>query len=730
MNQLIKIGATVFLIAVVTQINAQTTTSRFSTNLMHWMNSGSNRQQVVKFKMNNTSYLSTLIKVNNKVDEKQIEQLGAIVGTKAGDIWTVRVPEDRMIAFTRIAGIDFIELDRVVHALMDSARYFTGIDSAHLGIGVPLLGGKGVVVGILDRGFDYTHPAFYDTSYSRLRIQRVWNQRSAGTPPAGFSYGEELTDTTTILQKRFSTTTNDHGTSVGSVAAGSGYGSANNRQFRGVAYDCDIVLVESNADTTEFAVFTYGTMIDGFNYIFNYAESVGKPAVINVSLGGSDGPHDGTSLFGRACDNMVGPGKIIVFAAGNDGNIPIHLQKTFTLSDTSISTIINLVSDWDDLELWGDTGKSYCIEIGLFSNGVKGAKTGTICIDNMFRYVPLIGTDLDTTYVSIGSEINVLNNKPHISMRLKHNSKDSIYLTVKGTEGTAHLWIYGEFKGNGTWATEGDSHFSVGEYACSKSCIAVGAYSTRTSWKNLQNQVIPVPVEVTRARGDIATFSSLGPTMDGRMKPEITAPGSMIGCATNSFSPTYRPGSGGLYYFCTVTKYTSPRNNRNYYYSMTQGTSVAAPVVAGAVALLLQINPTLTVDRIRQILTATAIRDSFTTQNPDPDMWGAGKLNVYGAVKATILSAGTTTAPKSDVDVTVYPNPNNGQFMITYKAEQAGFYLVEISNTAGQTLHQQSWELKNGVNTLSVDLQKYGKGIYFLTVTGRGGQVVKRIAIN
>ncbi|HLP34346.1 MAG TPA: T9SS type A sorting domain-containing protein, partial [Bacteroidia bacterium] len=116
--------------------------------------------------------------------------------------------------------------------------------------------------------------------------------------------------------------------------------------------------------------------------------------------------------------------------------------------------------------------------------------------------------------------------------------------------------------------------------------------------------------------------------------------------------------------------------------------------------------------------------------NPDPKVWGAGKLNVYGAVKATILSAGTTPAPKSDVDVTVYPNPNNGQFMITYKAEQSGFYLVEISNTAGQMLHQQSWELKNGVNTLPVNLQNSGKGMFIVTITGRGGQVVKRIVIN
>lgn len=707
---------------------AQTDNSRLSTSLLHWMYATPHNQQVVKFKINNHFYLSALIKVNPAINEEQLKQLGIHIGTKAGDIWTVRVPEENMLSFTRVSGIDFIELDKQVQPLMDSVRYFTGIDSVHRGIDMPLLSGKDVVVGILDRGFDYTHPAFYDTSYSKLRIKRVWDQRITGTPPVGLSYGNEYKDTNSILQRRFSTTTNDHGTSVGSIAVGSGYGSLNNNQFRGVAYDCDIVLVESNADTTEFGAFTYATIIDGFNYIFTYAQSVGKAAVINMSLGGSDGPHDGTSLFSRACSNLIGPGKIIVFAAGNDGIEQIHLEKTFTATDTTISTIVNLTSNWDDLELWGDTGKSYCVEIGLFSNGIKGAGTQTICIDNIYRNFVLVGTDQDTSFVSIGSEVNALNNKPHIAMRIDHRTKDSIYLTVKGTTGTAHLWIYGEFKGNGTWATDGDSRYSVGEYACSPSCIAVGAYSTRTSWKSLQNQVITLPTDIVKNRGDLALFSSHGPTVDGRMKPEITAPGSMIGSASNSFSPSYR--TGGQLYYCSVTKYTSLKSNRTYYYSMTQGTSVAAPVVTGAVALLLQVNPTLTVERVREIICNTALKDTFTTQNPDPNLWGAGKLNVYAAIKSAILSAGTIPVPESELEINMYPNPNKGRFMLTYHTEQSGYFLIEISSIDGQVTYRQAWELKKGENALPIDFTNAGKGIYFLTVTGQGGQVVKRVVIN
>lgn len=669
--------------------------------------------------------MSALIKVNPTIDENQLQQLGAIVGTKAGDIWTVRIPETQMMAFTQIAGIDFIDLDSKIHPLMDSVRYVSGIDSVHRGFDMPMLSGKGVVVGILDGDFDYTHPTFYDTSYSTLRLKRVWDQRISGVPPAGYSYGAELKDTLSMLQKQSSNTTGDHGMTVSSIAAGSGYGSGNNRQFRGIAYDSDIVLVEFNADTNEFGFFTYATMIDGLAYIFNYAESVGKPAVINVSIGSQGGPHDGTSLFCRACDNLAGQGKIIVFAAGNEGLLRQHLQKSFTGSDTILSTIVP-TEEGDDVDLWGDAGKSYCVEVGLFSNGIKGAKTQTICIDNIYRVIPLIGKDNDTCLVSIVSEINALNNKPHISIRLKQKSNDSIYVTAKATEGTVHLWRGWDFIGNGSWASEGDARYSVGEFACTKSSITVGAYSSRTTVKNIQNQTWTIQTSQVKTRGDIALFSSIGPTMDGRMKPDITAPGSLIGSATNSFSPQFKPG--GSIYFATVTRYFSPRTNRNYYYAMTQGTSVAAPVVTGAVALMLQVNPDLTVDDIRNILIATAIKDSFTTPNPNPAIWGAGKLNVYGAVKSTISSYGKVPVPKEG-EIRVYPNPSNDVFSMVFESESPGYFMVEISNVLGQTIKSEPWQLKKGVNQLSISLSGNEKGTYFISFTGQGGQMVKKVIL-
>ncbi|MBL0323328.1 MAG: S8 family serine peptidase [Ignavibacteria bacterium] len=128
---------------------------------------------------------------------------------------------------------------------MDSARFYANVDSVSRGIGLNLpYTGKGVVVGISDNGFDYTHPAFYDTTYSYSRIKRVWNQGISGTPPAGYTYGAEFADTTSILNQAYDDTLQgSHGIMVASIAAGSGLGSPNGRLHRGVAYEADLVMV-------------------------------------------------------------------------------------------------------------------------------------------------------------------------------------------------------------------------------------------------------------------------------------------------------------------------------------------------------------------------------------------------------------------------------------------------------------------------------------------------------
>ena len=715
------------------QLRAQTDNSRFAPNVMHFLNQESNimNKEVVMFKLNNTNYLSMLIKVNKNINENKILELGAFIGTKAGNIWTVNLPPENFISFSQMKGIDYIELDHVVKPLMDSARYVTGVDSLHKGFNIPLpLSGKNVIVGVVDAGFDYTHPAYYDTTYTNLRIKRVWDQSVSGTPPLGFNYGSELTDTGSIVLKKYSSADDDHGTSTSTIAGGSGIGSNNNRLYRGVAYDCDLVLVSKGFDYPEIRGMSINRLIDAFNYIFTYSQSVGKPAVINVSLGGWTGPHDGTSLFAQACNNLSGPGKILVFAAGNNGLSKIHLQKTFTNADSIVSTILTMPFKENYFEIWGEVGKTFCIEIGLFTKGVLGSKTQRFCIDKKVHSLFLIGADKDTSFITLTSNINVLNNKPVLTAEIKHKTKDSLYLSVIGKDGTIHVWDeeWGDFIGNGSWAVDGDSRYTISEMACAKSIITVSAFTSKMTYKNLQNQNLTVESKYAKNKGELALFSGIGPTVDGRMKPDIAAPGCMIVSATNSYSPAFRPG--GSYYFLSVAKFTSPHTKRIYYYSANQGSSVAAPMVTGIVALMLQTNPNLEPERIKAILTQTAIKDKFTTQTPDQTRWGAGKINAYGAIKETIRWAGTVTIPKSETAINIYPNPSQGKFTLNYESYQNGYFFLEVSNLLGEIIKTESWQLSKGKNQLELNLEEIKKGLYFIRITGQGGQIEKKVMLN
>jgi len=738
----------VILILFALQIRAQIDNSNLSTNLIQLLNqkamvSKTEPSNRVMHKATGSPILNLLIKVNKDFDESSLVKLGAVVGTKAGNIWTVRMPNENLKAITELNGIDYMELAQKVAIQMDSARYFTHVDSAIKGIGLPMpLSGKGVVVGIIDGGFDFTNPAFYDTSYSKLRISKAWVQEIPGTPPSGYNYGAEFKDTTSLLQKKFDfANSGSHGSECAGIAAGSGIGSKNARAGRGIAFESELVMVSVPLTYQDWREVNMATIIDGINYIFSYAQSIGKPAVINISLGSILGARDGRSLFAQACDNLVGPGKIIVLSAGNNSGSKNHIGKTFTTSDTALNTLVpiekyNNGDRRNYIDAWGDSLKTFCIQFGMYKNGIVKNKSTVYCMDNSTKNFFIIGSDNDTCYITLTTKAQEYNKKPHATIDILSKSKDTLCVTAFSKSGTIHMWqeyfdeswvtIWGDFLGNNSWATEGDDNYTIGEMACTKSVITVGATVSRVFWKNLKNQTYLS--QGNNRQGMLANYSSKGPTLDNRVKPDITAPGGMIYSSANSFDTEATPtGSNAP---LMVSKYTSPKNGRTYYYSTGQGTSFASPMVAGTVALMLQVSPNLEPERIKIILQQTAIKDKFTTLTPDPAKWGAGKINAYAAIKETIRWAGTTAIPKNEKAINVYPNPSQGKFTLSFESLNSGYFFVEVTNTLGEVIKTESWQLSKGMNELQMNLDESKKGLYFICITGQGGHIVKKVFLN
>ncbi len=443
-------------------------------------------------------YISALLQVKSSFADDPLIKLGVRIGTKAGNIWTAQIPVDMVVMVSQVPGLSYLQLDEPMHPTLDTARIYTRVDSVQGGAGLsrPFYG-KGVVVGIIDAGFDYGSPSLWDTGGSYYRVKRIWAQKAAsGTPPTGYIYGAEYKDSASMLTAATDQPAQSHGAHVAGIAAGSGYGSGSgsNTRFRGMAPLSDIVLVGIQPEQEQWLNTGGSDVIDGAKYIYDYAASVNKPAVINLSWGVSSGSHDGTSLWCQAMDQLCGKGKIFATSAANNGDTRLHIQKTFAGADSTLNTFVTdqaaVRATWVDI--WGEATRPFTVKVSLYNGGFL-ANTGTVIMDGQVHKYNLIGTNGDTCFLTLVSNPSEINGKPHALLQLRSKVTDSICLTVTAHNGTVNMWnSYVEaphgyeapfINGGKSWAVEGDTLQTITDNASAKSVVTVGAYATKTSWK-------------------------------------------------------------------------------------------------------------------------------------------------------------------------------------------------------------------------------------------------------
>lgn len=666
-------------------------------------------------------YVNAFVKISNPEISNEFEKLGILTGTKAGDIWTIKIPINQVAKVTHLnQGIDFIQLDQPIFPTMESARAKTNVNAVHQGLDLPqAYTGKDVIVGIIDVGFDYSHPTFNDTYGETNRIKRVWEQKSTGTPPLGYSYGHEIRDVTNVT---FSTDNveQSHGTHVAGIAAGSGFGGKGSN-YKGVAYASDLVFVGITPEQDQWKNTGMTDIIDGINYIYEYADEVGKPAVANLSWGCTVGPHDGTSLFSQAVNNLTGPGKIFTISAGNNGGQSLHLNKVFSDTDSLLKSIVKFSPNLPDkktwIDIWGEVGETLCMQIGTYTAQTNNNNTNIICIDNTTRDLHLVGSDGDTLFISISTVSEDVNGKPHAFIDLYSKTIDDVSLSVTSTSGEVNAWMgyvyetrgyYGFFTRNGvSGASNGKDDMTIGEMACTESAIAVGAYASKNTYTNVYGLNVSYASYVQPDK--ICPFSSKGPTADGRHKPDITAPGMTLASALNSLDLSNAPG--GSNYERVVHQYTDSDSGHNYYYGEAYGTSMSAPMVAGIVALYLEADPTATPQELIALMNQTAITDDHTSSSPKPDVWGPGKIDAYAMLQSLTLSTIVDVKEKSP---TVYPNPTQGLLHLDFDGDK----YIEVTNMLGQ----RCIGIQTPDNTISIGTLP--AGIYVISIRANQGRVV------
>lgn len=703
---------------------------------------------VYKITADGKIYISALIKVDKNLSENYFADLGVRIGTKAGNIWTAQVPVEHAEEFTRLKGISYIQFDEPITPCLDSLRKVTRVDSVHAGYGLPIrYNGDGVVVGVIDYGFDYGHPEFFDTTGTGYRVVKVWEQKTVtGVPPSGYIYGSEMTDSTEMWSKGTDNKDNTHGTHVAGICAGSGVGSTatTSTRYRGVAYKADVVLVGIFPDNEQWINTGASDVIDGVNYIYSYATSVGKPAVANLSWGNVLGPHDGSSLFATAIDNLTDVGKIFVCAAGNSGVDYIHIDKDFSTNDTLLNTFVDIgetpegKKTW--LDTWGEKGKTFCSQITLYKDSsTAGNTTGFLCIDDSTHDTFIIGSDNDTCFVTVTSSASEFNQLPRTFITLYNKSTDHVCFTVKASDGKINAWNNYYTGGQGykstftnlgqPWATNGNTDMTISDLAVTKSAISVGAYTSKRGWRSASGLIYSLSSSIVK--GDIAFFSSKGPSVDGRVCPDICAPGMTITAGASSYDSTLY--STGDSYYLVTNKYHSPRDGRDYPFATFTGTSMASPAVAGIVALMLQAYPYLTPQQAKTILTETAIQDKYTGVLPagGNNLWGNGKVNAYAAVKKTLMQyAGIDNSISGNIDCALFPNPGNGQFSLTCFSNENENTEIAVYDLTGRKLMQQYWTIVKGENLLPLNLEFLSKGVYFIKLSSDSKNAVVKAVVN
>ena len=478
--------------------------------------------------------------------------------------------------------------------------------------------GSGVIVGIIDTGVDLSHP---DLKFPNgtSKVLSLWDQTVSGKPPKGFTYGVECSWDEINDGKCSERDTFGHGTHVASIAASSGLASG---KYHGIAPGASLLVVKSGAPVCNGENWTFedNAIIDGLEYLVEKARELKMRLVVNLSMGGNIGGHDDSSPLELALDDLNSEGVIVTVAAGNDAHSQGH--ATGSLGRTK-STSVN----------WGLLGKASSATVDLWFPRDRDISVTLLTPSGQLVQGPTASDVASTSdgLVSIASSTAAKGKELVISVQTQGTLKLSGWSVVLNLidDGPSVMWD--------AWV-DSDScaypsiSFSTGEGyvinvngtvsvpATSRGAIAVGAYVSKNSWLNrLGKNVSAQDYDV----GEIASFSSRGPTRDGRTKPEISAPGLFIAAARSSDVP---PSD----------------SDPDQYHRVLAGTSMAAPHVAGVVALMLQYNPQLTSREVRSILIEGANLDDFTGFIESPrgsDEWGWGKVDARTATSLFRVSS-------------------------------------------------------------------------------------------
>jgi hypothetical protein len=584
--------------------------------------------------------------------------------------------------------------------------------------------GSGIVMGFIDSGVDFNHPDFKDEN-GKTRILHIWDQRdnSLNNVPQ-FGYGRQW-DSTSInnLTCLHTEPSNQygHGTGVVGIGAGNGLASGN---YSGVAPKSDIIVVATNFSASNWT----STVADAVAYIFHKADSLGKPCVINTSLGTYSGSHDGRDMAAQIIDSLIKAkeGRVVVAAAGNSGDVGAYHLSYEVPQDTAFTWFkfhpsINYFGSYTPngavyFAVYADTadfnqvyfsigadktstnyqlrGESQYMNVLDMLSGLYNQDANNIYLDSINN------TDGDLL-AKVYYDLSVINDSSAYLLYVvvdADSTQDYLFRFSTFGEGKFSIWsknstgLFGssppsdmvdtdlpevnDFATITKYRLPDSSQSIVSSWVCLPSVITVGNFVNRTGFTDYNGVFQSFG---TTPVGQKHPTSSVGPNRLGDLKPNVIAPGHRL--------LTTSPLNMLAGWVNTNPEVVAPDG----LHRTANGTSAAAPVVSGIAALLLERCAQLNYLEVMDMLQQSAKQDVFTSGAPNSQV-GFGKANAYQAMTLPLFSPKLTISGEQDVCQAfllstqdsyplVYWSTNNAAENIYVTAN--GIYSASVINTFG-----------------------------------------------
>lgn len=486
-------------------------------------------------------------------------------------------------------------------------------DLVHAGTGVAARNGTGIKIAVADSGVDLTH-ADIPTPVEAYDV-------TTGTTISSWS--------TTVANK-----VSPHGTHVTATALGRG--TLSGGKYAGAAPAASLLFYKIGDDTTASASFT--NMIKAINR----ALAAGAK-VFTMSYGGFSTYMDGSESTEQAIDAAVAAGMTVFIAAGNEAESARHYSVTVPPATTSAAFSVTLSPGSSTTYT---TTQSLQVD---WRDGNPGDNNLTLACTNL-------GTGETLTLSGSGSsargtEVRQYSLKPNLAAQASKTYTFTLQNTATtGQSPLVHCYL---LPSSGITFASPDPNYTVTAPADADGAIAVGAWVHRASWTNYQGSSFRF-TNLSSANV-LADFSSLGPRIDGRMKPDLVAPGAATISARDSAT-----GLAAIDALIIDNDGANLNGSGPANYYVMQGTSMATPMAAGVAALVIEANPQLSAAQVRQVLTSTA-----ASANSPGNSSGYGLINALAAVQAGAALAQPTLKGLSVTGPATVKEGNQAEFVAT-----------------------------------------------------------------